>query len=101
MYSDDAADDDDAALKEALALSMMPEKKDEKPAENEPQKAEGNQAQEQQPQVDIDANLLKDVIGDLGIELDPSQLDDIVNEAKTANKEGDNKDNDKKDEDKK
>jgi len=29
MYSDDAADDDEAALKEALALSMLPEKKDE------------------------------------------------------------------------
>jgi hypothetical protein len=40
---------------------------------------------------------LKDVIGDLGIELDPSQLDDIVNEAKNeANK--DDKDKDKKDE---
>ena len=51
--------------------------------------------------MDIDANLLKDVIGDLGIELDPSQLDDIVNEAKNeANKEGD-KDKDKKDEEKK
>ena len=32
MYDDDAVDDDDAALREALALSMMPDKNEEKPA---------------------------------------------------------------------
>ena len=34
MYSDDNADDDDAALREALALSMMPDKADEKQADS-------------------------------------------------------------------
>ena len=42
---------------------------------------------------------MKDVIGDLGINLDEGQLDDIVNEAKNAKK--DEKDGDKKDEGKK
>jgi hypothetical protein len=68
MYSDDAADDEEAALKEALALSMMPDKDK---AEGE-KKVENKPATEQKPEVDIDADFMKDVIGDLGIELDPN-----------------------------
>lgn len=43
---------------------------------------------------------MKDVIDDLGINLDEGQLDDIVNEAKNAKKD-EKKDGDKKDDDKK
>lgn len=39
---------------------------------------------------------MKDVIGDLGIDIDPNQLDDIMNEAKKDQKEGDKKEGDKK-----
>jgi hypothetical protein len=47
--------------------------------------------------VDIDADFMKDVIGDLGINLDDGQLDDIVNEAKKdTKKDADKKDGDKK-----
>jgi hypothetical protein len=35
---------------------------------------------------------MKDVIGDLGINLDEGQLDDIVNEAKKDGKDKDKKD---------
>ena len=44
--------------------------------------------------VKIDEDFMKDVIGDLGIDLDDSQLGDLVNEAKgkkEEKKEGDKK----------
>jgi hypothetical protein len=41
---------------------------------------------------------MKDVIGNLGIDIDEGQLDDIVNEAKNAKKD---KDRDKSDKDEK
>lgn len=98
MYSDDG--DEEAALKEALALSMMPDKKDGAQAEGE-NKTEAKQEEKAKPEVDIDTDMMKDVIGELGIQLDENALDDIVKEAKNeANKE--EKDKDKKDgEDKK
>jgi hypothetical protein len=43
--------------------------------------------------VKIDEDFMKDVIGDLGIDLDDSQLGDLVNEAK---KKEEKKDGDKK-----
>jgi hypothetical protein len=38
---------------------------------------------------------MKDVIGNLGIDIDEGQLDDIVNEAKNAKKDKDKDKNDK------
>lgn len=68
---DDNADDDEKALQEALALSMLPN-----PAEADAAKAD-QPAETKQPlpaagadNVDLDADLLKDVIGDLGIDID-------------------------------
>lgn len=91
---DEPQDDDEKALQEALALSMMPAP-DGKAAEAKPEpaaqeKKEG-QAAGGTENVDLDADLLKDVIGDLGIDLDEGQLDDIVKEA-TNKKDGDDKD---------
>jgi len=90
---DEPQDDDEKALQEALALSMLPNP-DGKAAEAKP----GAKAQENKEgqaaateNVDLDADLLKDVIGDLGIDLDEGQLEDIVNEA-TNKKEGEDKD---------
>lgn len=64
------------------------------PAEQKAQPAEQKQPEaavaEKVPE--IDANMMADVIGDLGIDIDPNDLDGIIDEAK--------KDADKKDEDK-
>lgn len=95
---DEPVDDDEKALQEALALSMMPDAPEanaaveEKPAAADPQP---------QPEVDIDADLMKDVIGDLGIDIDAGQLDEIMNEAKKENDAEKDKDKDKKDDSKK
>ena len=51
---------------------------------------------EKKPEIDIDANFMKDVIADIGIDIDQSQLDEIVNEAKKDN-QNEKKDADKKD----
>ena len=53
-----------------------------------------DQKQEKQENVEIDTDILKDVIGDLGINLDDEQLEDIVKEAQGDKK---NDENDKKD----
>jgi len=91
---DEPADDDEKALQEALALSMMPNP-DGKAAEAKPeqpaQENKDGQAAGATENVDLDADLLKDVIGDLGIDLDEGQLEDIVNEA-TNKKDGEDKD---------
>lgn len=69
---DEPQDDDEKALQEALALSMLPDA--EKAAGGKPEP--GQEAKKPQPapggteNVDLDTNLLKDVIGDLGIDLD-------------------------------
>lgn len=88
MY--DYADDEEKALQEALALSRA--------------KPETKQIVEEKPQpttadVDIDENFMKDVIGDLGIDVDAAQLEDIVNQANNPKKEEEKK-NDKKENDK-
>ena len=93
---DEPQDDDEKALQEALALSMMPnvpgeEKKDDQPKKEEPKPKEPEN-------VDIDADMLKGVIDDLGIDIEENELDDIVNEAKKGE---DEKDDDKKDDKKK
>jgi hypothetical protein len=95
---DDPQDDDEKALQEALALSMMPDAP-EAQASSEQKPAEVADNPQPQPEVDIDADLMKNVIGDLGIDIDPSQLDEIMNEAKNdAEKE---KDKEKEDQNKK
>ena len=105
MYDEDPNDDAERELQEALALSMVPNSAPE--AKGEPNstkmagapKKEGNQepAKEEQQDVEIDENFMKDVIGDLGIDINESQLNEIVNEAKKKDekKDGD-KDGDKK-----
>jgi len=95
---DEPQDDDEKALAEALALSMVPDANVEKVdgGGGEPPKAEAKPApEEEHPEVDIDANFMKDVIGDLGIDMD---ADDLINEAKKDNDKKDKKDeeNDKK-----
>lgn len=94
MYDEDPQDDDEKALAEALALSVLPQGGE----ESKPEAEKAKEEVQQEPQVNIDANFMKDVIGDLGIDMDEAQLDDIVNEAKNANKdeEKDKKDGDKK-----
>ena len=65
---DEPQDDDEKALQEALALSMQPNPAGEK---QEPAKPEAKQPEPAPAEnVDLDADLLKDVIGDLGIDLD-------------------------------
>lgn len=89
MYDEGDEDDDEKALREALALSMVPDGlQNEEHRQVEEKKPEAAK----QPEIDIDANFMKDVIGDLGIDIDPNQLDDIMNEAKKDQKEGDKKD---------
>ena len=65
-----------------------------------PQAAATEAAKE--PDVDIDADLMKGIIDDLGIDMDAKDLGDFMKEAqnKAPEKDGD-KDADKKDEDKK
>lgn len=94
VNEDEPQDDDEKALQEALALSMMPGPES-KAAEAKPDQAakenKDGQGAGATENVDLDADLLKDVIGDLGIDLDEGQLEDIVNEA-TNKKEGEDKD---------
>ena len=65
---DEPVDDDEKALQEALALSMLPEEEAEPKKEEKPKPAKA----EPQPEVVIDADFFKDVIGDLGIDIDPN-----------------------------
>ena len=44
---------------------------------------------------------MKDIVGDLGIDMDQNQLADLINEAKKDDKKDEDKDKDKKDGDKK
>ena len=88
---DEPQDDDEKALQEALALSMMPDA-NEKAAEVKPA---AEKEKEKQPDVDIDEDFMKDVAGDLGIDMDQSQLADIMNEAKKEKDDKDKKDADK------
>lgn len=100
MYDDDDndEDDDEKALQEALALSMVPDHiKD--AAGGEQPKPQAPAEVQKEPDVDIDANFMKDVIGDLGIDMNPNDLDEIMKEAKNKTTEKDDKkDADKKDE---
>jgi hypothetical protein len=77
MYDDDPNDDAERELQEALALSMVPNsapeargEPDSTRAANAPKKDAQPVAEE--PQVDIDENFMKDVIGDLGIDINES-----------------------------
>lgn len=101
MYDDDnndEGDDDEKALQEALALSMVPDATAAAGEQPKPQAAAAEVAKE--PDVDIDADLMKGIIDDLGIDMDAKDLGDFMKEAQ--NKDGDkDKDADKKDEDKK
>lgn len=93
---DEPQDDDEKALQEALALSILPAPAD-KTAEAKPEQPGQENKEGQQPaaggteNVALDTNLLKDVIGDLGIDLYEGQLEDIVKEATNKN-EGEDKD---------
>ena len=96
MYDEDNndEDDDEKALQEALALSMVPDAvAGEQPKPQAPAEAQ------KEPDVDIDANFMNDVIADLGIDMNPNDLDEIMKEAKnkTTDKD-DEKEADKKDE---
>ena len=95
LYDEDNADegdDDEKALAEALALSMLPDaaEKEKAPEQKKPEAAEAPQ------DGDIDANFMKGVIGDLGIDLDANELDGVLDEAKKdAEKKDEEKDKDK------
>ena len=104
MYDDDnndEGDDDEKALQEALALSMVPDATAAAGEQPKPQAAAAEVAKE--PDVDIDADLMKGIIDDLGIDMDAKDLGDFMKEAqnKAPEKDGDGKDADKKPEDKK
>lgn len=94
MYDDDPQDDDEKALQEALALSMLPEGSgEEKPADKKAEDAKPKAPEV--PQVEVDADMMKDVIGELGIDIDDNQLADMLNEAKNeAEKKDEDKDKD-------
>lgn len=97
MYDDDNnddGDDDEKALQEALALSMVPDASAAAGEQPKPQAAAAEVAKE--PDVEIDADLMKGVIDDLGIDMDPKDLDDFMKEAENKGPGGD-KDADKKD----
>lgn len=101
MYEDDPQDDDEKDLQEALALSMLPEGTGAAQNDKGPNAPAGEAkpaaAQQPPPQVEVDADLMKDVIGELGIELDDNQLAEMLDEAKNeVNKKDEDKD--KKDE---
>jgi len=75
MYEDD--DEDEQQLKEALALSMPTEPKKPEEKKEEPPKP----VVKDQPttaDVNIDEDFLKDVIGDLGIDVDPNAISDLM-----------------------
>ena len=97
------ADDDDGMYDEdederniALALAMSnPDGAQAADSNAEDPKEEIKPAEAEN--VDIDANFMKDVIGDIGIDIDPTQLDDIVNQVKnTEDDKKDKKDGDDK-----
>ena len=72
MYDEDPVDDEEE-LQKALALSMVPDANGEvKPQANQPERldTEANVPQTAEEKVDIDANFMKDVIGELGIDID-------------------------------
>ena len=72
MYDEDPVDDEEE-LQKALALSMVPNPNAEvKPQAAQPERleTEANVPQTQEEKVDIDANFMKDVIGELGIDID-------------------------------
>lgn len=78
MYDDmnEEGDDDEKALQEALALSMVPDKTDDQPAQPKPEVAK---QPEKQPEVDINEDFLKELAGELDIHLDQNELGDIMN----------------------
>ena len=85
MYDDDPQDDAERELQEALALSMIPNTLPEQPNVPDTTKLENAPKKEEAPaeqKVDIDENFMKDVIGDLGLDINDSQLNELVNEAK-------------------
>lgn len=96
LYDDDNnedGDDDEKALREALALSMMPDAAEKEKAPEVPVKPAEEPVEAKD--VDIDANFMKDVIGDLGIDIDPNDLDGIMDEAKKDADKQEDKDKDK------
>lgn len=101
MYDDDNnddGDDDEKALQEALALSMVPDAA--AAAGGEQPKPQAPAEVQKEPDVDIDADFMKDVIGDLGIDMNANDLDAIMKEAtnQAPEKDGDkDADKDKKD----
>jgi len=102
MYDDDnneEGDDDEKALQEALALSMVPDAAAAAGGEQPKPQAAAAEVQKE-PDVDIDADFMKDVIGDLGIDMNANDLDDIMKEATNQAPEKDadkDADKDKKD----
>lgn len=88
MYED--VDEDEKTLQEALALSRVPDKKPEEEKKEEPKPDKQPTTED----VAIDQNFLEDVINELGIDVDPTALDDLMKDDKP--KDGDDKDKDKK-----
>jgi hypothetical protein len=82
---------------------MVPNTEDN--AKQEPAAAEdkpvASKEPEKQPEVAIDGNLMKDVIDELGLDIDKSALDDIMNEAQKDQDGDKDKDKDMKEDDKK
>lgn len=89
MYED--VDDDEKALQEALALSNQI---DPPKAAEEVKKEVPKPVVQEQPttaDVNIDEDFLKDVIGDLGIDVDPNALGDLM-DSKPEEEKKDKKD---------
>lgn len=87
--------DEDKTLQEALALSNPNYKP-------EPAKAEEAKAEVPKPapattaDVNIDEGFIKDVAGEMGIDLDPSVFGDLVDNKKDEEKKKDGEDKEKK-----
>ena len=99
MYDNDDGEDEEKALQEALLLSQQPDK----PAKDAEEKKAEVPAKDPEPkpttaEVNIDDDFVNEVINDLGIDVNPNELNDLVNEPK---KDEEKKDGDKDKKDKK
>ena len=93
MYDEAAAqDEDEKALQEALLLSKMPDK----PAEVKPEAVKPAEVKPTTADVNLDQDFLNEVINDLGIDVDPNALGDLVNDGKKEEKKDDDKKEEKK-----
>ena len=89
MYDEAAAqDEDEKALQEALLLSKMPDK----PAEAKPEAPKPAEVKPSTADVNLDQDFLNEVINDLGIDVDPNALRDLVNDGKKEEKKEGDKD---------